>query len=147
MKFAKILLLLMGIVLISGCIQQTGKIGFETLEKGYYSGCKNAGNYFINDKTEFEKIWSLTFGTRLPLPTLPEINFSENSVIATCMGEFPTGGYGIEIKEITEYGDKVVVALEKTYPKPGSVVTQAFTQPYHFVKTERIDKPVEFEVK
>lgn len=144
MKFPKILLLLIGIVLISGCIQQGERISFETLAKGHYSGCKNTNNFFIDNKPEFAEVWNSIFGIQR---SLPDIDFSEDSVIVVCMGEFSTGGYDIEIKEITEYEDKVTVTLEKTYPEPGSPVTQAFTQPYHFVKTEKIDKLVEFEVK
>jgi hypothetical protein len=82
---------------------------------------------------------------RFPIPELPTIDFSSSTIIAVFMGEFNTGGYSIEIKEIREYQDRIVVKVEKTYPPPGSPVTQAFTQPYHIVKTKKILKSVIFE--
>lgn len=60
------------------------------------------------------------------------VNSSNTTIIAVFMGEFSTGGYGIEIKEVVDVGQSVVVKVEKTYPDKGGVVTEAFSQPYHF---------------
>lgn len=121
-------------VFVSGCTQ-IKKIDFETISKGHYSNHKKAANYIINSNEKLE-----SFGIKIP-----EIDFSTYTVIAVFMGEFSTGGHGIEIKEIIEYEDRVVVVVDKTFPKPGSIVTQAFTQPYHIIKIKKIDKPIIFE--
>ncbi len=141
-----ILYLLIGIVLFSGCVQLIGeKLSFETISEGYYSGHKNVINYVVDDKEKLVEIWNLTMETRKPFPSMPEIDFSKNTVIAVFMGEFATGGYAIEIKDIIEYKDKVTVFVNKTFPEPGSPVTQALSQPYHIVKTKKIYKPIIFE--
>jgi len=151
MKFPKNSVLLTSIVvlvLISGCVQEsgeTGKMSFETLAKGHYSGHKSSGNLVINDPDTFTQVWNLTFAGRSPFTPVPETDFSNATVIAAFMGEFSTGGYSIEIKEMTGYPDKVIVSVERTSPEPGSPVTMALTQPYHIVKTEKITKPVVFE--
>lgn len=113
-----------------------GKIvDFETISKGYYSSQKKASNYAINDIERWTEIWNLA----------GEIDFSKETVIAVFMGEFPTGGFSIEIKEIREDDDKIIVRVETASPEPGSPVTQALSQPYHIVKTRKILKSVIFE--
>ena len=52
----------------------------------------------------------------------------------------PTGGYYIEITKIVEKENSVEVFARETSPSPGSLVTEAFTQPYHIVKMKKVDK-------
>ena len=62
------------------------------------------------------------------------------------MGEFNTGGYKIEIKEIAGMPQSVIVKVEKTYPSSGDLLTEAFSQPYHIVKMDRVYKEITFEI-
>lgn len=143
-KIFFIVFIILVIGFVSGCVKEE-KVDFETVEKGHYSGYKEVANYVINDEEKLAEIWNLVMETRKPFPDLPKIDFTKNSVVAVFMGEFPTGGYSIEIKEITEYKDRVIVKIDKKFPKPGSMLTQAFTQPYHIVKIKKIDKKIIFE--
>ena len=139
----KKLLVLLGlfvvIVLITNYIviknTNNTKIDFETLSKGSYSSYKEPINYVMNSDEELKELKLQISG----------IDFSKSTAIAVFMGEFNTGGYAIEITEIIEKGNEVVIIVSKTFPEPGQPVTQALSQPYHIIKTEKIEKGVVFE--
>ncbi|MBA5942178.1 MAG: protease complex subunit PrcB family protein, partial [Methanophagales archaeon] len=131
------------IILISGCIQmqpqeeqERKQISFETVSKGYYSGHDERKNYVINSQNEWGELWNKTMSRHVPLPEVPAVNFSENTIIAVYKGSHRTGGYSIEITKIVENEQKIVVYIKETSPPSGAGVTMAFTQPYHIVKTE-----------
>ena len=111
------------------------KIDFETLSKGSYSSHKEPANYVMNSDEELKE---------LKLKT-SEIDFSRSTVIEVFMGEFNTGGYEIEIIKIIEKENEIIIKVIKTFPEPGQPVTQALSQPYHIVKTKKIEKGVVFE--
>ena len=121
--------------LIINNIQDSNKIDFETISKGAYSNYKESANYIINSDRELENLEM----------KVPEIDFSQFSVIAVFMGEFNTGGYAIEIKETIEKENKIIIKVIKTFPEPGQPVTQALSQPYHIIKIKKINKGIVFE--
>lgn len=57
-----------------------------------------------------------------------------SNFIVLNMGEKPTGGYTIGIENIIETDKNVIITVKETSPKPGSMVTQAFTTPFSVVK-------------
>lgn len=126
-------------------IMPTRTIKFQTIDKGYNSGHENPAYYVINDAAEWTEIWNQHTQNLLPQPTPPSVDFLNTTVIAVFMGQFNTGGYEIEVKEIIDTGPSVTVKVEKTYPSEDCIVTQAFSQPYHIVKLDKIDKQVTFD--
>lgn len=50
------------------------------------------------------------------------------------MGEKTTGGYSIGIDTVIETDKNIVITIKETSPEPGSMVTQAFTNPFCVVK-------------
>ncbi len=122
-----------------------GQTGFQTISKGYYSGQGEAAYYVIENEDEWTDIWNQHRGIFVPQLPPPEVNFSGTTVIAVFMGEFNTGGYEIEIKEILDVNQYMEVKVEKTYPGKGCAVTLAFSQPYHIVKIEKSDKEITFD--
>ena len=126
-------------------LSELRQMEFQTISKGYYSGHKSPAYYVIEDEMEWAVVWNQHGSIYLPKQPPPEVDFSNNTIIAGFMGEFSTGGYGIEIKEIVNIDGSVVVKVEKTYPGEGCAVTEAFTRPYHIVKTDKIHKEITFE--
>jgi hypothetical protein len=97
--------------------------------------------FVINNQEEFNRLVDL-MGIRTFAPI--NIDFNKSTVIAVFMGEQSTGGYGTEIKKITEENG-VTVYIRETSPLSGSPVTTALTQPFHIVKTlEKINEQVNF---
>jgi hypothetical protein len=162
------LLIILGIialVLVSGCVEEDKEeISFETLSKGEHSTHIEKENLVIQDKETYYELWwglfpeineCLDCGAR----GIQEIDFSEHTVIAVFMGEKNSGGYSIEIVKIVDEpappfarcGDgarcisKAIVYYKETKPGPDDIVTEALTQPYHIVKTEKLNRLVRFE--
>lgn len=50
------------------------------------------------------------------------------------MGEKTSGGYSIGIDTVVETDKNIVITIKETSPEPGTVVTQAFTNPFCVVK-------------
>ncbi len=143
-------------VLISGCVQAPKsvekEIPFETIEKGEYShysenhaGNKSSGYFVLNDKESWEKFYVDLRGSPTIDLAVPPVDFSASTVIAVVMGQKSTGGYSIEITKIVEGGTNLLAYVNETSPGRGALVTEALTQPYHIVKTQKITKPVEFQ--
>ena len=121
------------------------QIEFQTISKGYCSGHRSPAYYVILNEDEWTDVWNQHQSIFIPQLPTPEVNFSKTIVIAVFMGEFNTGGYGIEIKEILDMNQSVVVKVEKIHPGKGCGVILAFTQPYHIVKIDKIDKEITFD--
>lgn len=121
------------------------QMDFQSISKGYYSGHRKPAKYVIQDDEEWTKVWNQHMNIRDPRPSPPKVDFSNSTVLAVFMGEFSTGGHGIEIKEVVDKGSVVVVKVEETYPGKGCIVTEAFSQPYHIVKANKIDKEIVFD--
>ncbi|MBI4896118.1 MAG: protease complex subunit PrcB family protein [Candidatus Aenigmarchaeota archaeon] len=117
---------------------------FETLSKGASSGHDDKKEYVIKESSAWKNLWSIVQSGRSPTPLIPSVNFTDDMVIAVFQGNHPTGGYSIEITKIVEDESSVQIVIKETTPPPGSVLTTAFTQPYHIVKMKRTDKPVLF---
>jgi len=118
---------------------------FQTISKGHVSGHKNSAYYVIENESEWAVVWNHHASVYWPSQPPPEIDFSKTIIIAVFMGEFLTGGYGIEIKEVINTPQCVIVKVEKTYPGEGCVVTAALSQPYHIVKMDKVFKEITFE--
>lgn len=151
MKKVILLVGLISILLVIGCVTQLSgqELTFETILKGDYSGHNERKDYVIRDSSEWEDLWGKVQSRVLPTPIsaitdLPDIDFNDEMVIAVFQGSRSTGGYAIEITKIVEKENSVEVFVKETAPSPDSLVTQAFTQPHHIVKTKRVDKEVIF---
>lgn len=142
-----IIILVFSIYQITG-LSHLGKcgvlMGFQTIERGYFSMHRSPAYYVIQNEQEWMILWN-HHDNSLPQRSPPEVNFSESTIVAVFMGDFNTGGYGIEIKYIVEVNGSVIVKVEKTYPGKDCGVIEAFTYPYHIVKTEKIDKKITFD--
>jgi len=113
------------------------RLEFQTLREVVYSGHASSAYYVINTANE----WADVFERAPP----PEIDFSETTVIAVFMGGRPTGGYGIEVKEIIDTGFLVVIKVEQTSPGKGCILPQVITSPFHVVKADKIGKNIRFD--
>ena len=113
---------------------------FETIDIGYYCAHRERRDYIILTQQE----WDDFIKSYCSFSEAPDIDFSSNIVLAVFMGEQFTGGYRIEIMNISENLVYIRVYIRETSPSPGMGVTQALTQPYHIVKLNRIPKFIVF---
>ncbi len=120
---------------------------FETISKDHYSGHDERKEYIIKDNSAWSSLWEVVHSTRSPKPKIPEIDFSKEMIVAVFQGMQATGGHAIKIEKITEKVNSIEIFIEETVPAPESFVTDALTNPYHIIKTKRVDKEVFFKAK
>ena len=103
------------------------------LAKGLHSGVKRQEYYDLHKASDFAVWWHRAYATRSYKPTLPDVDFSKDMVIAVFMGEKTHGGYSIAVTNVQVAADNYDVEITVTVPGPGCRTTQALTQPFEFV--------------
>lgn len=73
---------------------------------------------------------------------LRQVDFDKHSVIALFRGVMPTNNYHTVIDRIAYRGDHLWVHAQFFLPRTGSIVTPAYTSPYHLVKIPRLSSPL-----
>ena len=121
-------------------------LSFTTLQRGGYSGVTERKAVLVTDEAQWKANWQQTNSRMLPVPPAPAMDFSGQSVLAVYMGEQRTGGYAIEITGVELSGDTLRVTVRQTRPAPGSMVTQALTQPFHMVQIPKVPSGTKVEV-
>ena len=122
------------------------RLDFTIIESGSHSGHSSLRYYVIQDAQTWADLWGEHVQFIVEPPPVPEVDFSENMVVAVFMGEASTGGYAIRICDIVDTGSFIVVKVEKTEPGPRCIVPMVLTQPYHIVQMAKTDKPVTFDI-
>jgi hypothetical protein len=99
---------------------------------------KEERNIVFNDESELREVWDeAEFGL------MPEINFSNSTVVGVFYGEHEAIGYEINVIEVIEHENTTKVFYEKIIPSSG-VKRPLRRWPCHILKTEKIDKPLVF---
>ncbi len=121
----------------------------RTLRKGATCAVTKPKRLAAKDSAAYLLLWNSLFGggpkDGRPMPP-PEVDFKKEMVLAAFMGEQNSGGYAVEIKDAVEEKGKLVVTVVERSPGPGSIVTQAITNPFHLVAVKRSDLPVQWKV-
>jgi hypothetical protein len=122
------------------CDLGDGTFGWETLDYGQWSGCGEPADVVIGTEEAWQSFWSSLHATSSPQPERPAVDFATESVIATCLGERPDGGYVTYLKHLSEpdASGNVVVDGTEIVAGPTCTVTQAVTQPYHVIRVNRV---------
>jgi hypothetical protein len=61
------------------------------------------------------------------------------------MGQKPTSGYGIRIRQAAVEKGKLVVRVTERRPPPDAITAQVITAPFHVVAVKKTDLPVTWE--
>lgn len=62
---------------------------------------------------------------------------TEQKILAVFMGERPTGGYRLSLEDLQVRGGALTGIILETSPKPGDMVTQAFTYPLLLIQLDQ----------
>ena len=131
---------------VFGVLKMLGIIDnkFETIDKDTYCKHDSHRDYVIKDNVNWQNLWAKVHGSKIPQPKTPIIYFKKDMVLGVFLGVRSSGGYGIEISRIHERDNCLEVYVEESTPAPGTMQTQALTQPYHLVKTALTDKKIKY---
>lgn len=105
-------------------------------ENGKYIHVKR-GNYIINSLDE----WNEIFGQ---MEVKPNVDFDEKTVIAVVMGQKPTGGYSVSLRQLEVGRDKIQFLVEELMPSSNCIVTQVITNPYQIIAIDKTEKEISF---
>ncbi len=78
-------------------------------------------------------------------PFADSMVYESKTYIFATWGSRPTGGYSVRIQEAVVEGDELRVRIEYTRPRPGEMVTQAFTHPVDLAVVDRPFARVRFD--
>jgi hypothetical protein len=122
------------------------KHSFVSVAKGPRSGVRERKLAVVKSETEWADLWNLHAALATPRKEPPAVNFQSEMIVAVFAGEKRTGGYAIEITRVEQDPTKnlVEVFVRETKPPPGAITTQALTQPFHIVKLNKTELPVNF---
>lgn len=130
-------------------VRRNTVVPFTTIDQGAYSGYRYGDPSFagearaVTTDVAWQQAWADHTSNVLPPPALPVTDFTQEAVLCAWQGYCSTGGYAIEVsKVLRNWRGETEVTL--TRQVPGGIVTQAITNPFHFVRTARITGPVVF---
>jgi hypothetical protein len=115
------------------------QVHFRTIARGANSGYPTASQLVIDNPKEWASVWQQHTSNIIPSPPVPDVDFTDNKVVAVFMGEKRTGGYSVEILTVetksSEQKDlaSLVITVADRQPKPGEIVQEVITHPYHII--------------
>ncbi len=109
-----------------------------------YSGYHEAARIVIRSDADWRSAWATLHAGSSPVPPVPPVDFSREMVLLAALGDRPSGGFGVAIREVTFDGSTVGAAVVETRPGPRCIVTAVVTQPVAVVTVPRSDVPVVF---
>jgi hypothetical protein len=146
-----ILFICLIILILSGCAVSQGKaiadpqivaavimsgINGEGLEE-------SSGALWIDDEKGLISFMAGLNRTRLggESPAIPEIDYTQEGILAVWMGKRPTGGYRVELAsdKVSIADHAAVVTVKWTEPAKGAVLIQRITGPFLLIKMKRGD--------
>lgn len=141
LRRASIVVILVSVLFVASIAIQSGlypkilpTLSFEEIDKGAASGIHNRINYVIDDLETWETLWTDMHNISTSTPELPNVNFTEEIIIAVFLGEYATAGYVAEITRIVPSLNGITVYVREEHPGSSCFVAMVFTYPYHIVK-------------
>ena len=118
-------------------------VPFEEIDKGEISGYETRNNVTIRDDTAWETLWTEMQSIHSHPDDLPEVNFTEEIVIAVYRGPCGSNGYSITITRIVVTSTNYIVYVQES-GQGGPLAVM--TYPYHVVKISGhpLNLPVQF---
>lgn len=104
---------------------------------GQHSRVTTATHRLLRDEPAWAAFW---VDVGQPAPRAPQ--WSREMAVAVFLGERRTGGYALRIEHAAPEDGRLVVTCRESTPPPGTMVTQALTQPWAVTVIPRTDLPV-----
>ena len=116
----------------AGGFHEPGTIEFTVLTEGQNAvNVDTEINYRIENAEEFDALWTLIHGT--DRPSMPNVDFERNDVLAVFDGSHSTGGYDIRVTEVVDAELTRTVHITHTRPGTGCMTVSGETSPYELV--------------
>jgi hypothetical protein len=118
---------------------------FRTVAKGAFSGIQEPKQQVIRNEIDWEKLWtSHAAMANKPSEKRPLVDFSKEMIVFVTMGRQRSGGFSLEITDVTESDGKLRIIVRQKRPAQGSMTIQSLTAPFHIVAVPKTDAKPEF---
>jgi hypothetical protein len=128
-------------LLIAALMQQPAPVAIRVLDRGANSGVEDARREAVTSPAQFAGLWREH--TSRPQPA---IDFAKESVVALFLGMRNTGGYAVEIVELSRDDTGFVLRYRERKPSPDGVTAQVLTFPFVIAAVPRLTGPLRFEL-
>ncbi|GMV38223.1 MAG: hypothetical protein AMXMBFR61_27310 [Fimbriimonadales bacterium] len=135
------------VAVVSGCYRMNTAPRAELLASGTHSAITQRELHVVGSDTEWMALWqrhqaNVFGGEESP----PNVDFSKQRVVAAFAGNFPTGGYSLQLLPTEVVGGEMLVRFRLVRPPADALLTQAFTQPFAVATLPRTPLPVRVEI-
>jgi hypothetical protein len=142
------LALLLALLLAGGAAAGAAEKTVRELASGQQSGIRTARRAVVRTEAEWKKLWAEHQNARTGRSDPPpQVDWTKEMVVAVFMGEKPTGGYAVSVKDAREEKGKLAVAVVERVPGPGAITIQVLTAPFHMVAVKRSGLAVEWKTE
>lgn len=117
---------------------------FEARHLFFNSGLSTPERIKIHDADTWKTQWNRLNAHLTPLPPLPGVDFSAETIIVASLGTQKTGGHLIRVPEAWVADGVLFVVVETIAPPPDMATSQALTSPVFVGKAPGIFDKVEF---
>lgn len=118
--------------------QAAVEVPFALITNGLQSKVSERVNYLIQSEAGLQELWKLIEAEGQP----PEVDFTQEAVIAVFAGERPTAGHSVAVSKVEDMGDSRVVTISLIQPAPDCVTAQMVTMPYEILKLPATPLPL-----
>jgi hypothetical protein len=113
---------------------------WDTLaEGGQATGAEQPQYALISNAEQLLSFWNQAYGAQLNIPSLPDVDFRRETIVAAFAGTKPSGGYGLTVERVTLEGNDVYLDLNEIVPASDTMTTQALTSPWLMLRILRGD--------
>ncbi len=131
--------LLTGVVAITACGQPEAptkatplplaRLATESRAFMIFSGYPEATTRVVRDRDAWQSAWNEIHRNLMPVPPLPDVDFSAEMIVLAAMGTRPSSGYDIVLTGASETNAVVTVEAEARSPGPKCVTLTVLTSP------------------
>jgi len=125
------------------------EIPFTRVADGYYPGFENDTERIITESNEWRTLWNSIHQGVTPRPYLPSVDFENDQIIGVFKGVANNFDRSIKIVKVVEGESYNWIVVETTTPGKACPKTKntLLGQPYFIIKTELLEKPIQFHYK
>lgn len=98
----------------------------QIVARGSYAAAEERLAVLVKTDAEYRKQWNALIGEGAMVP----VDFEKAVVVFLMGGTRNTGGWSVEPVSARVEGDTAIIDAKVQGPPPGSITTQALTQPY-----------------
>jgi hypothetical protein len=114
---------------------------FDVLAEGQDSGgVDRRTNFRIVSDEEFNELWSMLYTSGGP--AIPSVDFSKNEVIAVFDGSHSSGGYSVEVTDVSDADGVRTVDITRHEPTDDCVVASSITSPFVIIRVSKSALPL-----